>query len=137
MASVHEICEQVVKQYEPSLLIVPTGLDAHWTDPMGNLKVNSTAYAEVSQRLKALADHSCNGRLGFVLEGGYSLNMLGRLVEAMAAPFLGDGYMPKPPIDLHVEHRLHPEQERQMLRKVGRQEMELKHLLNPYWTIDV
>lgn len=130
------ICEQVVKQYEPSLIIVPTGLDAHWTDPMGNLKVNSTAYAEISRQLKALADETCGGRVGFVLEGGYSLIMLGRLVETLATPFLRESYTPRPPVDLHVEHRLHPEVERQMLRKVGRQEMELKHVLKPYWTID-
>ncbi|MFX0102350.1 MAG: histone deacetylase [Candidatus Hodarchaeota archaeon] len=130
------ICEQVVKQFDPALIVVATGFDAHWTDPMGNIMVNSRAYAEFSTRLKKLADETCDGRVGFVLEGGYSLAMLGRLVETIAVPFLGEGYTPQPPIDVDIQHRLHPEKERQMLRKIGKSEMELKSNLKPFWTIE-
>jgi acetoin utilization deacetylase AcuC-like enzyme len=68
--------------FSPDLLIVSAGFDAHFRDPLGNLNLNETDFAWVTQRLMDLAQRRCGGRLVSLLEGGYDLEGLGRSVAA-------------------------------------------------------
>ena len=61
-----------VRKFNPGMLIVSAGFDAHWTDPLTSLGLSSAGYYAISKKLVELAGEICGGRIMFVLEGGYS-----------------------------------------------------------------
>ena len=68
--------------FAPDLVIVSAGFDAHFRDPLGNLNLEEADFAWVTQRLLAIADKRCGGRLVSLLEGGYDLEGLARSAAA-------------------------------------------------------
>jgi len=66
-----EIIRPVVESFKPEMLFVSAGFDAHWNDPITSLGLSSSGYFEISKKLVRLADEHCNGKIVFVLEGGY------------------------------------------------------------------
>jgi acetoin utilization deacetylase AcuC-like enzyme len=71
------IVEPAVQRFEPELLLVSAGFDAHAEDPLGGMRVSEEGFRELARRCAALSD-----RIAAVLEGGYNLGTLPRLVEA-------------------------------------------------------
>src|SRR5215471_14340448 len=75
----------VVKQFEPDLLIVSAGFDAHANDPLGGMRLSSAAFAAMTADLRVVAEECCRGRLVAVTEGGYDLEGLGTSLDAAIA----------------------------------------------------
>ena len=71
-----------LRKFDPELIIVSAGFDAHREDDMGNLGWVESDYAWVTRELKAVADRHAGGRIVSMLEGGYDLSALGRSVTA-------------------------------------------------------
>ncbi len=71
-----------LETFKPDLLIISAGFDAHWRDPLAQLEVEEDDFAFITQGLKNIAAHHCNGRLVSVLEGGYDLQGLSLSVAA-------------------------------------------------------
>ncbi len=65
-----------LEAFAPELLIVSAGFDAHRMDPLAELRVETADFAWLTDRLVAVADAHCSGRIVSVLEGGYSLTAL-------------------------------------------------------------
>lgn len=59
----------------------PAGFDAWQNDPLGGINVTEPGFRSWGERLRELARDVCEGRLLAVLEGGYDLRSLPRLVE--------------------------------------------------------
>jgi len=74
--------ERAVERFEPDLLLVSAGFDAHVDDPLADLALTAGAFTELARRCRGLAP-----RVGAVLEGGYNLQTLPDLVEAALAGF--------------------------------------------------
>ena len=72
-----EIVQPKVVAFAPELLLVSTGFDAHWQDPLAMAGLSLTGYAHIVRLLIDLAAQLCQGRILFVLEGGYQLEVLG------------------------------------------------------------
>ena len=74
--------------FEPQLVLVSAGFDAHREDPLAYLELEDDDYAWVTRRLAAIAERSAGGRIVSTLEGGYGLAPLARSalahVEALA-----------------------------------------------------
>ncbi len=68
--------------FEPELLFISAGFDAHDDDPLAQLCLVEEDFAWVTGKLQEAANAHAQGRLVSVLEGGYSLSALGRSVEA-------------------------------------------------------
>jgi len=81
-AAFAEDVEPAVREFAPDLLLVSAGFDAHADDPLGQMNVSRAGFRELSQRCAALAP-----RVAAVLEGGYNLATLPRLVEAAHGGF--------------------------------------------------
>lgn len=64
----------------PDYLLVGAGFDAHRDDPFGAMGVEDRHFLAAVRWLQQLASDHCAGRIGFFLEGGYSLEVLERLV---------------------------------------------------------
>jgi len=67
-----KIVPAVLAQYEPQLILVSAGFDGHYQDPLGGLSLTHSGYASAAASLIGAADRQCNGKICFVLEGGYS-----------------------------------------------------------------
>jgi acetoin utilization deacetylase AcuC-like enzyme len=79
-----DLVAPAVERFEPDLLLVSAGFDAHELDPLSQMRVTEDGFRELSKRCAALAP-----RLGAVLEGGYNVATLPRLVAAALEGFAG------------------------------------------------
>jgi acetoin utilization deacetylase AcuC-like enzyme len=68
----------VLERFQPELLLVSAGFDAHRDDDMAMLGLIEADYAWVTGELKRIAAKSAQGRIVSALEGGYDLPALGR-----------------------------------------------------------
>lgn len=71
-----------LRSYDPDLLLVSAGYDAHRLDPLGGMNVTGSGFAQMTAALRKIAEEVCGGRMVLVLEGGYSLEGLSESVEA-------------------------------------------------------
>lgn len=71
-----------IDAYRPELIIVSAGFDAHYLDPLAQLRLKDEDYFWIGDQLVKLADRHCQGRLAASLEGGYNLAALENSVLA-------------------------------------------------------
>jgi acetoin utilization deacetylase AcuC-like enzyme len=81
----NEIAVPIITQYKPQFILVSTGFDTHYTDPVGNLSLSALSYVKIFDAVLESASKFCQGKLAAVLEGGYSLRFLGKLASAVTA----------------------------------------------------
>ncbi len=81
-AAFNEVVEPSVRAFDPDLVLVAVGLDAHRDDPLAEMAVSSDGFREMARRCAALGP-----RVAGVLEGGYNLETLPGLVEAVLEGF--------------------------------------------------
>ncbi len=62
--------------FKPELILISAGFDAHRDDPLASLNLVEQDYEWMTQQIKDLAHHHCQGRIVSVLEGGYNLQSL-------------------------------------------------------------
>ena len=77
LAAFTDAVEPKVRRFEPDLLIVSCGFDAHIEDPLADMAVTDDGFRELAGRCTQLAP-----RVAAVLEGGYNLRTLPRSVDA-------------------------------------------------------
>lgn len=82
-----EVMVPRIRQYQPQLVLVSAGFDAHAADPLANMRVTEQGFAMLAQRVTDLADAFARGRLVSILEGGYDPQGLGRSVAAVLDVF--------------------------------------------------
>jgi acetoin utilization deacetylase AcuC-like enzyme len=66
-----EIFVPFVQNFKPDMMLVSAGFDAHWNDPITSLGLSTNGFFTLSRKLVDLAGQYCNGKIVFVLEGGY------------------------------------------------------------------
>ncbi len=71
-----------LERFQPQMLFISAGFDAHREDDMASLGLVEADYAWVTEHLKGLAERHAHGRIVSVLEGGYALSALGRSAVA-------------------------------------------------------
>ena len=76
----------VARQFQPELILVSCGFDAHRDDPLASMEVTGDGYQAMTRIVRELADELCRSRLVFVLEGGYSPSSL---IEGTSAVIRG------------------------------------------------
>jgi acetoin utilization deacetylase AcuC-like enzyme len=74
--------EPAVRRFDPDLVVVSAGFDAHGEDPLAGMAVSEDGFRELARRSAALGP-----RVSAVLEGGYNLDTLPRLVAAALEGF--------------------------------------------------
>nr|MDQ3294344.1 histone deacetylase [Actinomycetota bacterium] len=79
--------------FEPELVLVSAGFDAHRADPLTGLGLSSGDYADLTARLAAVV---APGRVVAFLEGGYDLDALGNSAAACVAALAGERLTPEP-----------------------------------------
>lgn len=82
-----EILRPAAERFKPDLVLVSAGFDPHHNDMAMNLTYDG--FKVLTRIVQDIADQHCDGRLVFVLEGGYNLTSLSRGVHAVLEVLAG------------------------------------------------
>lgn len=88
----NEVAVPIITQYKPLFILVSTGFDNYHKDPVGELSLSAYSYNKIFDGVLELASEFCQDKLVAVLEGGYNLRVLGKLVAAVTARMAGIHY---------------------------------------------
>ena len=108
-----ELIVPFARRFQPQLLLVSSGYDVHWRDPLSQMSMTSTGYARLAQRARALAEELCDGRLVVLLEGGYDLGAVSYGVLDTVLALMGrddaieDPFGPAPSSESDISRLIH------------------------------
>jgi len=71
-----------LREFQPQLILISAGFDAHYMDPLAELNFNEDDYTWLTQQILQVAAECCEGRVVSLLEGGYSIPALASSVAA-------------------------------------------------------
>ena len=77
-----EQVRMAVEKFQPQLILLSAGYDAHRSDPLAHMHLEVEDFAALVSEAKSWAGSLCDGKLVAVLEGGYNLNALTESVAA-------------------------------------------------------
>jgi acetoin utilization deacetylase AcuC-like enzyme len=78
-----------VRAFQPDLVLVSAGFDAHEHDPLAQLELQEADYGWITRAIMRVADEFCEGRIVSILEGGYDLKALASSARAHVEALLG------------------------------------------------
>jgi acetoin utilization deacetylase AcuC-like enzyme len=79
-------------RFQPELILVSSGYDGHWVDPLAWMLLSTEGYRHLARLLLHAAQELCAGRIAFVLEGGYHPQALAHSVASTISELLGQRY---------------------------------------------
>jgi acetoin utilization deacetylase AcuC-like enzyme len=79
----------IMSQFKPQFILVSAGFDGHYSDSVGELSLSSQIYPMIFQAVLNLANNVCKGKVVAVLEGGYCLHILRKVVPAIISQMSG------------------------------------------------
>ncbi len=94
--AIDEAIAPAIDRFDPDLLIVSAGFDAHRHDPISRMRVSSEGYAMMTDRIRTIVD-DVGAADAYVLEGGYGLDTLAEGVSMVHETY--DGRDPVEPDD--------------------------------------
>ena len=71
-----EIVAPAIERFAPDLMLVSAGFDAHFVDPLASMRLSLAGYDWLARACISLAEKVCDGKIVFVMEGGYDLDAL-------------------------------------------------------------
>ena len=85
-----DVLAPLARRFNPQLVMVSAGYDAHWADGLALMQMSVSGFARLVEILKILADTLCQGKLVFTLEGGYNHEALSSSIAATLDILLGN-----------------------------------------------
>ena len=86
LALVTHVVVPVIRAFEPGLVLVSAGFDAHRADPLAQCRLDTESFAKMGAHVRAVAGE-LSAPFGGLLEGGYDLDALAQSVAATLAAF--------------------------------------------------
>jgi len=83
-AATDNIIIPMIRNFDPELIIVSLGVDAHYSDSMAHMLLNTQGFIDICRKIY---NESKDGRIAFILEGGYHLRATAEVVAGVAALF--------------------------------------------------
>ncbi|MBP1988275.1 histone deacetylase family protein [Halolamina salifodinae] len=83
-----EAIAPAIERFDPDLLLISAGFDAHRHDPISRMRVSTEGYAQLTEAVKRLSE-TVDAPLAFILEGGYGLDTLSESVAVVHETFDG------------------------------------------------
>lgn len=122
-----ELIEPILKEFQPTIIIVAAGFDMYYADPIGNCLLTSLAYFQFAEEINQIAKSVCEGRIAFILEGGYDIIGLPYCIEAIIKALICEKYDP-PEYENNLSFA--KDSKRKEIVKI---KSYLKNLLRSYW----
>jgi acetoin utilization deacetylase AcuC-like enzyme len=88
-AAYEEAILPALDKFEPEVLIVSAGFDAHLRDPLAQLRLVEADFAWITEQMMEVAAKHCGGKLVSSLEGGYDLDALASSTAAHVQTLMG------------------------------------------------
>jgi acetoin utilization deacetylase AcuC-like enzyme len=88
-AAVERFWMPALERFEPQLVMVSAGFDAHREDPLAHLQLDDGDYEWISRRIAEVAERHAQGRVVSTLEGGYNTRALARSVVRHVRALVG------------------------------------------------
>ncbi|MFC2063941.1 histone deacetylase [Chloroflexota bacterium] len=82
LAIIKEIVSPLIQNFQPGMILVSAGFDSHWQDPLTNLGLSINGFFSMAEKLVELADQHCDGKIIFILEGGYLPRIVSSGIDA-------------------------------------------------------
>jgi acetoin utilization deacetylase AcuC-like enzyme len=124
-----DLMESIIRQYKPGLIVIATGFDMYFADPIGNCLFTSKGYYEFAKRILKISNEVSHGKLSFILEGGYSIIGLPYCVKAVLNALLDEEFKPPEFESLRSTFKSQHIGEIQKINSL------VKRLLTPYWDL--
>ena len=97
---VEHVAGSLIRTWEPQLVLISAGFDAHRDDPLATCRVTEAGFAGMAASLRRAAD-GVGAPLGIVLEGGYDLGALSRSMAAVMPVLVDDATPAEEPVETH------------------------------------
>ena len=81
--ALQRIIKPVLKEFDPDMILVSLGTDAHYEDMLAGLSLSSEGHVNFARDIWQLGQELCDGRFAVFLEGGYALSPLSEIVTAI------------------------------------------------------
>ncbi|MGD0452586.1 MAG: histone deacetylase [Solirubrobacteraceae bacterium] len=98
LSLIEHIVAPAAEAFEPELVLVSAGFDAHREDPLAGCRLETASFAEIGRHVRDLAER-LDVPLGVVLEGGYQPTVLAQCVLETLTALSGD----EPPLSAAPE----------------------------------
>ena len=92
---IQEILNPWLENFKPDVIFVSAGFDGHFVDPLTGLNFSTDGYFSLAKALIILAEEYCEGRILFVLEGGYDPEILSENIQAVLCVLTSNRSYPK------------------------------------------
>ena len=89
LSLIEHIVLPAARAFEPQLVLVSAGFDAHRADPLAGCRLESSSFAEIARHVRDLAEQLAVP-LGVVLEGGYEPRALAESVRETLTALAGE-----------------------------------------------
>ncbi|WP_193309651.1 histone deacetylase [Halorubrum halophilum] len=86
--AIDAVVAPALERFDPDLVIVSAGFDAHRHDPISRMRVSSEGYALMTDQIRSVTD-DVGAATAYVLEGGYGLDTLAEGVSMVHETFDG------------------------------------------------
>ena len=73
---VYGVVVGILRQFQPELILLSAGFDAHGDDPLGGMRLTAPQFGRLTALVAVVADECCQGRFVAVTEGGYDLEAI-------------------------------------------------------------
>jgi acetoin utilization deacetylase AcuC-like enzyme len=93
MALIEQIVLPIARAFEPQLILVSSGFDAHRLDPLAHCLLETETFAAMAARVRDLG-RELGAPVGVVLEGGYDAQVLAECVCEVLPVLAGEGGEP-------------------------------------------
>lgn len=90
----NQVVDPWLRHFGADLLLVSAGFDPHFSDPLTTLTLDTHGFFKISQMLVNLAEQYCQGKIVFVLEGGYDPLAIKENIQACLAALCGHSHYP-------------------------------------------
>jgi acetoin utilization deacetylase AcuC-like enzyme len=97
---VEHVVAPLVRAWEPGLVLVSAGFDAHRDDPLATCQVTEAGFAAMTASVRRAAA-AVGAPVGLVLEGGYDLGALARSMAALMPVLIGESVPDAPAVERH------------------------------------
>ena len=120
-----EIVVPVLREFNPGVLLVSAGFDAHQRDPLARMRLTARAFQTMARRLVEVADACCGGRLVLATEGGYELPAMAASLTAMLGEMAG--------IDVPIPEDEEPEPDPETTGRVRAVVNRVRRVQSAFW----
>lgn len=79
----------VADRFKPDVVLLSAGFDAHWRDPLAEMRLSTADYSDLTLEVTEIADRYCQGRLVAVQEGGYDLDAVSQCAATVLFALTG------------------------------------------------